>query len=198
MTETVLPARMAAGDPLMKQKNLRGKIFHLVDPLPDRCVRHGRSAVAHPLVNVLSDPDVDDLHIGLLPHGWGSPLMRWAARMQRAVVVQEKWPLCRICDRLRRWGLRGFTALVLCGILLVVASVVARILVGEPRTAITWMVVTGFALLPLSLLPLSLIRVQWLLRANTVTDGSAVIVKRPHPTFAEEARQISEAHRASH
>lgn len=203
-TSIELPTKLATESPLNRRRNLRGRVFEPVNALPGYCVRHGRPATSHWSCQVWSKPDIEDLRphrpraIAWLFHSaWDRPYY-FIIQMQRALVVAAKWPLCARCTRVHRWGSRAAVALALIGALLILVTAIIGGVTGRAHLTTTVMFVAGAIMVPLALAPLSLCRVEVLLRAQTAVDGYALIVKNPHPAFADEARQIAEAHRASH
>lgn len=153
--------------------------------LPDVCARHGRSTARRVDFALQSRTQISGsraLSGNVL--SMGNRLGQWAQQVR--VTHVRGWPLCPTCTARRRvffwcsfvmfWG--GLTALAV--------SLVIRLVAGEPTSALLVPALLGFGLPVLAVIPFVQGSLPRITLARTSSDGTAVVIDKPHPTFAAQ------------
>ena len=148
--------------------------------LPDRCTRHGLPAVRRVGFAVRSRPIASRRRV--LP-GYSSVDSASDHPRRVRVVEVSGWPLCAACERQRTLATALATALIVGGLLMIVAASVAGIVAARAPLPVVAAFAAGLVAVLLAPLVLRWGGLQQVTRAQATADGAAVRLTDPHPAF---------------
>jgi len=162
-----------------------------VVPRVNRCARHGLPPVKRTSFALQSRPKLDESNVALSGNV-AATTGRLAEHAKKVKVTRiTDWPLCASCARTRRWWLLVAAVFLWGGLALVAGAVVARIVNGQ-SAALAIPMIGGILLAIASPAPFVMGSIPRIIRSRTSDDGSAVVVRDPHPQFAAEVRAAFE------
>lgn len=157
-----------------------------VTPRLDCCARHGRSPAKRLGFALQSRPRLDGNRA--LTGNVAATAGRLGDHAGKVRVTRiTDWPLCPSCLATRGIWL---TVAAICfwgGLALLAGAIVARVAADGPSAALGVPMFTGIALAIVSPAPFVLGSIPRIINARTSDDGSAVVVRDPHPRFAAAA-----------
>lgn len=151
-------------------------------PLPGCCVKHGLPAARNVTFAVRSDPRIGSRKKVLVP-GYTSVNRAAEYLTQVKIVKVARWPLCARCVRQRTAGLTATGALLVAGLVALIAAGVAGGHGDAPAWLLTVLFLGGLAAMLLSVIPFQQASLGRLARAQVTHDGAAVHVTNPSPAF---------------
>lgn len=158
-----------------------------VTPHLDCCSRHGQSPARRIRFALQSRPKLAGNRA--LTGNVAATAGRLADHAAKVRVTRvTEWPLCSRCATTRRWWLAVAVVCFWGGLALLAGAIVARVVAGGPSAALGIPMFTGIALMIASPAPFVLGSIPRIINARTSDDGSAVVVRDPHPRFAASVR----------
>ena len=156
------------------------------DPaLPDRCVKHGRSARERVDFVVKSRPKVSPVRKLFVP-GY-TALNRGEEYLSKVQFVKvHGWPLCDECLRRRRTGRLLAAVLFFGGLAAIVGAVIARAAMSGDSGLLALPILGGFGAMLLSPWPFSWAGLPKLTQTQATADGTAVHVDHASPEFTRQ------------
>lgn len=163
------------------------EIVDAVTPRLDCCARHGESPAKRIGFALQSRPKLAGNRA--LTGNAAATAGRLADHASKVRVTRiTGWPLCPRCVATRRRWLAVAAGCLWGGLALLAGAIVARVAAGGPSAALGIPMFAGIALVIGSPAPFVLGSVPRVINARTSDDGSAVVVRDPHPRFAAAVR----------
>lgn len=154
-----------------------------VTPRLDCCARHGRTPAKRIGFALQSRPQLAGNRA--LTGNAAATAGRLADHAGKVRVTRiTDWPLCPRCLATRRLWM---AVAVLCfwgGLALLIGAIIARVTADGPSAALGVPMFAGIALAIAAPAPFVLGSIPRIVNARTSDDGSAVVVRDPHPRFA--------------
>lgn len=158
-----------------------------VTPRLDCCTRHGQSPTRRIRFALQSRPKLAGNRA--LTGNVAATAGRLAEHAEKVRVTRvTEWPLCARCAATRRGWLAVAAVCFWGGLALLVGAIVARLAADGPSAALGIPMFTGIALLIVSPAPFVRGSIPRIINARTSDDGSAVVLRDPHPRFAAAVR----------
>lgn len=109
---------------------------------------------------------------------------------EKVILVRTRWPLCRRCARIRTTFFGAFLGMLSVGIALLICAIVLRVIGGQ-SAQLGLPLYMGFGLTAVSVIPFVLGSIPRLTKTVVSKEGTALIVREPHPTFVRAAKEIT-------
>lgn len=162
-------------------------LVNSVTPRLDCCARHGRSPAKRIGFALQSRPKLAGNRA--LTGNVAATAGRLADHAEKVRVTRiTEWPLCDRCAATRRGWLAVAAVCFWGGLALLAGAIVARIAADGPSAALGVPMFAGIALAIAAPAPFVLGSIPRIVNARTSDDGSAVVVRNPHPRFAATVR----------